>query len=64
MGNESGTWIMYGVEPDDPECIHTVDEAIEYINENIRSGIKIENVFYILQLFFQYNLMDTLYHHP
>lgn len=33
MGNESGTWIMYGVEPDDPECIHTVDGAIEYINE-------------------------------
>ena len=33
MGNESGTWIMYGVMPDDPECIHTVDEAIEYINE-------------------------------
>lgn len=33
MGNESGTWIMYGVEPDDPECLHTVDEAIEYINE-------------------------------
>ena len=33
MENESGTWIMYGVEPDDPECIHTVDEAIEYINE-------------------------------
>lgn len=33
MGNENGTWIMYGVEPDDPECIHTVEEAIEYINE-------------------------------
>lgn len=33
MGNESGTWIMYGVEPNDPECIHTVDEAIKYINE-------------------------------
>lgn len=33
MGNESGTWVMYGVEPDDPECIHTVEEAIEYINE-------------------------------
>lgn len=32
MGNESGTWIMYGVEWDDPECIHTVDEAIEYVN--------------------------------
>lgn len=33
MGNESGTWVMYGVEPDDPECIHTVEEAIAYINE-------------------------------
>lgn len=33
MGNEAGEWIIYGVEWDDPECIHTVDEAIEYINE-------------------------------
>ena len=33
MGDESGTWVMYGVDWDDPECIHTVDEAIEYINE-------------------------------
>ena len=33
MANESGTWIMYGVDWDDPECIHTVDEAIEYINK-------------------------------
>lgn len=33
MPNESGTWIMYGVSWDDPECLHTVDEAIEYINE-------------------------------
>ena len=33
MANESGTWIMYGVEWDDPECIHSVDEAIKYINE-------------------------------
>ena len=24
---------MYGVEWDDPECLHTVDEAIEYINK-------------------------------
>lgn len=32
MGNESGTWIMYGVSEDDPECIHTVEEAIEYID--------------------------------
>jgi len=33
MGNENGTWIMYGVEWDDPECIHSVDEAIEYIEK-------------------------------
>lgn len=33
MGNESGTWVMYGVDWDDPECIHTVSDAIEYINE-------------------------------
>lgn len=33
MGNESGTWIMYGVNREDPECIHTVEEAIAYINE-------------------------------
>lgn len=33
MENESGTWIMYGVEWDDPECIHSVEEAIRYINE-------------------------------
>ena len=32
MGNEAGEWIIYGVDWDDPECIHTVDEAIEYIN--------------------------------
>lgn len=32
MGNESGTWIIYGVSRDDPECLHTVDEAVEYIN--------------------------------
>lgn len=33
MPNESGTWIMYGVSWEDPECIHTVDEAIAYINK-------------------------------
>ena len=33
MGNENGTWIMYGVEWDDPECLHTVDETNEYINK-------------------------------
>lgn len=33
MANESGTWVMYGVSEDDPNCIHTVKEAIAYINE-------------------------------
>ena len=33
MGNVSGEWIIYGVDWDDPECIHTVEEAVEYINE-------------------------------
>lgn len=33
MANESGTWIMHGVFEDDPKCIHTVEEAITYINE-------------------------------
>lgn len=33
MANENGTWIMYGVEWDDPECLHTVRDAINYINE-------------------------------
>ena len=33
IGNESGTWIMYGVDWDDPECLRTVEDAIDYINE-------------------------------
>lgn len=33
MANESGTWIMYGLSEDDPECIHTVEEAIAYISK-------------------------------
>lgn len=33
MANESGTWVMHGVAEDDPRCIHTVEEAITYINE-------------------------------
>lgn len=33
MANESGTWIMYGVSEDDPECIHTVEEAMEYVDK-------------------------------
>jgi hypothetical protein len=33
MGNESGSWIMYGVSWEDPGCLHTVEEAVNYINE-------------------------------
>ena len=33
MGNENGTWIMYGVEWDDPECLHTYRDAIDFIND-------------------------------
>ena len=33
MPNENGTWIMYGVAWEDPECLHTVDDAIAYISE-------------------------------
>ena len=33
MSVEDGKWIMYGVDWDDAECIHSVDEAIAYINE-------------------------------
>ena len=33
MPNENGTWIMYGVSWNDSECLHSVDEAIDYINE-------------------------------
>lgn len=33
MANEHGEWILYGVEEDDPYCLHTVDELSAYINE-------------------------------
>ena len=33
MANEGGVWIMHGVSRDDPECIHTVEEAISYIDQ-------------------------------
>ena len=33
MGNESGTWIMHGLDWNDPLCLHTVEDAIAYINE-------------------------------
>lgn len=31
MGNESGEWIMHGIEWDNPDCSHSVDEAIELL---------------------------------
>ncbi|WP_081669917.1 AlkZ-related protein [Butyrivibrio sp. AE3006] len=33
MENVNGNWIMYGVDWDDPECLRTVQDAINYINE-------------------------------
>lgn len=33
MPNESGEWIMYGVDENDPYCLHNVDQLIEYIEE-------------------------------
>lgn len=32
MPNEGGTWIMYGVDENAPDCIHNVRELTEYIN--------------------------------
>lgn len=32
MGNESGTWIMHGLEASDKNCIHTVAQLTEYID--------------------------------
>lgn len=33
MANENGTWIMYGVSADNPDCIHTVQELISFIEK-------------------------------
>jgi len=33
MAVENGEWVMYGVDWDDPCCIHTVEELMDYINE-------------------------------
>ncbi len=33
MGNENGTWIMHGLDWGDPRCLHSVEDAIEYIRE-------------------------------
>lgn len=33
MAVENGTWVMYGVDKNDPCCIHNVEQLIEYIDE-------------------------------
>lgn len=33
MGNESGEWIMYGTDADDPNRIKSIPELIQYINK-------------------------------
>ena len=33
MEYENGTWIMHGVAGDDPTCLHSVQDAIDYIKE-------------------------------
>ena len=33
MQEIDGKWTIFGCEPDDPKCLHTVEEAIEYINK-------------------------------
>ena len=37
MGNESGEWIMHGMKWDNPDCIHSVDEAIDVYKRQDRS---------------------------
>lgn len=33
MDVEDGVWVMYGCDENDPYCIHTVEQLIEYIDE-------------------------------
>lgn len=33
MPNESGTWIMYGPDRDDPSCLNSVEQAADFINK-------------------------------
>ncbi len=33
MKEIDGKWTIFGCKSDDPECLHTVEEAIDYINE-------------------------------
>lgn len=31
MGNEAGVWVMHGMDATNPDCLHTVEQASEYI---------------------------------
>ncbi len=33
MGNENGEWIMHGLKRSDPKCLHSANEAMEYIEK-------------------------------
>ena len=33
MGNESGEWILYGLSENDPNCIRSVEQLTDYIDE-------------------------------
>lgn len=33
MSVENGQWIMYGIDADDPRCIHTPEELAAYVRE-------------------------------
>ncbi len=33
MAVEDGIWIMHGVSPEDPDCLHSVKDLVSYVNE-------------------------------
>ena len=33
MSVENGEWVMYGVDRDDPSCLHSVEELETYVNQ-------------------------------
>jgi len=33
MAYDEGTWIMYGLDPSDPDCIQTAEELIDYVEK-------------------------------
>ena len=33
MSVENGEWVMYGVDRDDPSCLHSIEELEAYVDE-------------------------------